>query len=188
MIWVIIISAELLTLLVLPVWQTLQFIRMYYFDQSLFALRELRHETVIYLSDHVMNEQFDRNEFIELRKMLQVLEFSINRFEMLDTKSFNYKSFKRIFQSIDSSIEKAENEVKTQSAQAMALKIKFSKALLMAFSTKFVFRYRFAFFILKAISRFLASISKRYTVSSIEKLKYIISTYQQLERNSYEFD
>ena len=186
--WIAIISILLLILPVLFVWQYLRLSRRYYFDQSLYALRSLKQETILSLSEQLMGKQYDKEEIIELRKMAAVLDFSIEKFELLKAKIFNYKSFKRIFLSIDFSVKKAEKEVHMQSQRLISLKIKFSRALLLAFCTEFFFRHKFALFILRFTFKVLARISMRYTENSIKKLTHIVSTYKQVERNSHNGD
>jgi hypothetical protein len=96
--WTIIVFAQLISLPVLFIWQYLSLSRRFYFDQSLYTLRQLKHEAVLYLSEQVMNEEYDRDQVIELRKMTATLDLSINKVELLKTNLFNYKSFKRVKQ------------------------------------------------------------------------------------------
>jgi|GEM_PF-1553260 hypothetical protein len=157
--------------------------RRYYFDLTIYQLRALRHDTLMHLSHLVATENCDPVEVLELRKMLDVFSYTLNRFDQLQSRLFRYKSLQQIFLNIDRVARKADREVAVKSPKIVELKMGFLNALYTAFCTSIFFRHKLVvklFFMLTAIAvRVGMNVARR----RVRELQYIVRTYNHINKS-----
>ncbi len=100
MIWIIIVSMELLLIAALIIMQIVKFKKAFQKDTSLQALKELHHDAMIDLFNAVEKEKYVESEAMELRKFIAVLETAIENFDQLRIRVFSKDEFKEMFRSL----------------------------------------------------------------------------------------
>src|SRR5882724_7291999 len=129
MIWIIIISLEVLLIVALIIMQIVKFRKANKKDKSLYALRELHYDAMVDLYNAVEKDEFIESEALELRKFIAVLDTAIENFDQLKVRVFSKEEFRQVFRNLADFSERNGSEFSEPNPGFGLLKTRFYKAM-----------------------------------------------------------
>lgn len=129
MIWIIIISMELLFIAAIIIMQIFKLRKAFQEDSSLRALRELHHDAMVDLFNAVEKEEYVESEAMELRKFVEVLDTAIENFDQLKIRVFRREEFKQMFRNLADFADRTVGSNSAPDPTFSLLKTRFYKAM-----------------------------------------------------------
>ena len=175
----------LITLVLLASWQYVFFVRRYYIDLSLLKFRELKHETTLFLSDHVKTD-LTLKEIEGYQALIMATTFAIAQLEK--AKAIKFKLVKMYFVVmvvVSQKLKSVKTDSTINSPSINMFADKYVDKLNIFFKAVPFVNTRIILFFLMPICKFLFSLGIEKCKEYLENLEKILTFENSVGHHKY---